>query len=240
MSLPDQDFIRAALEKLEFFAVIDFFLSETARHADVVLPGSLMEEDEGTTTNVEGRVIHHQKVVDPAGRRAGGLADHLRSRRAARRRRQVRVSLDARDLRGAARASQGGVADYYGITWEKIDEQLGVFWPCPTLDHPGTPRLYEGARFGHPDGKAHLQPVEWRPAAEEPDAEYPIILTTGRVVSPVSLRHADAAHRRRSSSSPRSRAARSIRGSRRSSGSPTATSSRSRAGAARSSFARWS
>src|SRR6476660_8251310 len=60
---------------------------------------------------------------------------------------------------------------------------MGVFWPCPSLDHPGTPRLYEGWRFGHADGRAHFQPVDWRPAAEEPDAEYSIYLTTGRVVS---------------------------------------------------------
>src|SRR5262249_41595159 len=80
-------------------------------------------------------------------------------------------------------ASKGGTADYYGITWEKIDQNMGVCWPCPSLDHPGTPRLYEGGKFGHPDGKAHFQPVEWRPAVEEPDDEYPIILTTGRVVS---------------------------------------------------------
>ena len=80
-------------------------------------------------------------------------------------------------------ASKGGVADYAGITWERIDREMGVFWPCPSLDHPGTPRLYEGWRFGHPDGKAHFQPADWRPAAEEPDADYPIVLTTGRVVS---------------------------------------------------------
>ncbi|MGZ3428035.1 MAG: molybdopterin oxidoreductase family protein, partial [Polyangia bacterium] len=80
-------------------------------------------------------------------------------------------------------ASKGGTSDYYGITWEKIDQQMGVFWPCPTLDHPGTPRLYENGRFYHADGKAHFQPVEWRPAAEEPDDEYPIVLTTGRVVA---------------------------------------------------------
>ena len=65
VSLPDGEFIREALSRLEFFTVIDFFMSETARYADVVLPGSLMEEDEGTTTNVEGRVIHHRQVVKP-------------------------------------------------------------------------------------------------------------------------------------------------------------------------------
>ncbi len=183
VSLPDRNFIGQALEKLEFFANIDFFLSETGRYADVVLPGSLMEEDEGTTTNVEGRVIHHQKAVDPPkGAREDwriicdlaarlGVADKFAYR-------STREIFD--ELRVA---SKGGISDYYGITWEKIDRQLGVFWPCPSLDHPGTPRLYEGGRFGHADGKARFQPVEWRPAAEEIDDEYPIILTTGRVVA---------------------------------------------------------
>jgi assimilatory nitrate reductase catalytic subunit len=183
VSLPDQNFIRAALERLEHFTVIDFFLSETARYADIVLPGSLMEEDEGTTTNVEGRVIHHRKAVDPphGAREDWRIICDL----------ATRLGAGDKFAYGSPReifeelriASRGGVADYYGITWEKIDEQMGVFWPCPSLDHPGTPRLYEGGRFGHPDGKAHFQPVEWRPAAEEPDAEYPLILTTGRVVA---------------------------------------------------------
>jgi assimilatory nitrate reductase catalytic subunit len=183
VSLPDGDFIREALGRLEFFAVVDFFMSETARYADVVLPGSLMEEDEGTTTNVEGRVIHHRQVVrPPEGAREDwriicdlaarlGKADKFGYGSTSEIFEELRV------------ASKGGVSDYYGITWDRIDREMGVFWPCPSLDHPGTPRLYEGPRFGHADGRAHFQPVEWRPAAEEPDAEYPIILTTGRVVS---------------------------------------------------------
>jgi assimilatory nitrate reductase catalytic subunit len=183
VSLPDQRFIRDALEKLEFFAVIDFFLSETARHADVVLPGSLMEEDEGTTTNVEGRVIRHRKAVDPppGARQDWRIICDLAARLGAR---DKFAYASPREIFEELRvASKGGVPDYFGITWEKIDERMGVFWPCPSLDHPGTPRLYEGARFGHPDGKAHPQPVEWRPAAEEPDAAYPIVLTTGRTVA---------------------------------------------------------
>lgn len=183
VSLPDQTFIREALEKLEFFACVDFFLSETARFADVVLPGSLMEEDEGTTTNVEGRVIHHRKVVDPPGeaREDWRIICDLAVRLGCGEKFAYRSTREIFDeLRVASR---GGVSDYFGITWERIDEAKGIFWPCPSPDHPGTPRLYEGGKFGHADGKAHFQAVEWHPAAEEPDAEYPITLTTGRVVA---------------------------------------------------------
>jgi assimilatory nitrate reductase catalytic subunit len=183
VSLPDQGFIRAALEKLEHFTVIDFFLSETARYADVVLAGSLMEEDEGTTTNVEGRVIHHARAVDPPGE--ARLDWRIICDLAARLGQKERFAFGStKEIFEELRvASRGGISDYYGITWERIDANKGVFWPCPSADHPGTPRLYEGGRFGHPDGKAHFQAVEWRPAAEEPDADYPITLTTGRVVS---------------------------------------------------------
>jgi assimilatory nitrate reductase catalytic subunit len=183
VSLPDQRFVKEALERLEFFCAIDFFLSETARHADIVLAGSLMEEDEGTTTNVEGRVIHHKKVVEPppGAREDWRIIAELASRLGARDKFAYGSTKDVfEELR---RASKGGIADYFGITWERIDRDYGVFWPCPSPDHPGTPRLYEGGRFGHADGKAHLHAVEWRPAAEEPDDEYPIILTTGRVVA---------------------------------------------------------
>ncbi len=183
VSLPDGNFVREALERLEFFAVIDFFLSETARYADLVLPGALMEEDEGTTTNVEGRVIHHRKVVDPppGAREDWRIVCDLAARLGAGDKFAYRSPAEIFDELRAA--SRGGVADYYGITWDRIDREHGVAWPCPTLDHPGTPRLYEGARFHFPDGRARFQPVTWRPAAEPTDAEYPVVLTTGRVVA---------------------------------------------------------
>ena len=183
VSLPDGNFVRAALEKLEFYANIDFFLSETARYADVVLAGSLMEEDEGTTTNVEGRVIHHRKVVTPPD---GAWEDWKIICDIASRLGQGEKFNYAspREIFDELRvASKGGTSDYYGITWDRIDAENGVFWPCPEIGHPGTPRLYEDKKFKHPDGKAHFQPVDWRPSAEMPDDEYPIILTTGRVVS---------------------------------------------------------
>jgi assimilatory nitrate reductase catalytic subunit len=183
VSLPDANFTREAFDKLEFYTNIDFFLSETSRYADIVLAGSLMEEDEGTTTNTEGRVIRHRKVVSPP---EGAWEDWKIICEIARRLGhgdKFNYS-GPREIFDELRvASKGGVSDYFGMTWEKIEKNNGICWPCPTLDHPGTPRLYEGGKFGHPDGKAHFIPVEWRPSAEMPDAEYPIILTTGRVVA---------------------------------------------------------
>ena len=183
VSLPDANYVRAALEKLEFYVNIEFFLSETARYADIVLAGSLMEEDEGTTTNVEGRVIRHRKVVSPPGeaREDWKIICEIAQRLGY----GDKFSYNSpRDIFEELRAaSKGGISDYSGMTWERIEENNGIFWPCPETGHPGTPRLYEGGKFGHPDGKAHFIPVEWRPSAEMPDEEFPIILTTGRVVS---------------------------------------------------------
>jgi assimilatory nitrate reductase catalytic subunit len=182
VSLPDANFTREALSKLEFYAGIDFFLSETLHHADVVLAGSLQEEDEGTTTNVEARVVRiRQAVKPPAGARLDWEILCDLARRLGRG--QYFEFKNTEEIFNELRiASKGGRADYFGITWEKIEKNYGVFWPCPTPDHPGTPRLFEDGRFYFPDGRARFNVVEYRPSAEMPDAEYPIILTTGRVV----------------------------------------------------------
>jgi assimilatory nitrate reductase catalytic subunit len=183
VSLPDATFTKEALDKLEFFAVIEFFLSETAFHADVVLPGSLHEEDEGTSTSVEGRVIKLNPSKAPPGEA----------------RLDWQILLDIAERLGKGRyfpytstkeifdelrvASHGGRADYTGITWERIEDELGVFWPCPEIGHPGTPRLFEGGIFNTPNGRGQFQPVRYRPPAEVVDDEYPVWLTTGRVIS---------------------------------------------------------
>ncbi|HEV2689216.1 MAG TPA: molybdopterin oxidoreductase family protein [Bryobacteraceae bacterium] len=183
VSLPDANFTREALEKLEFCGIIDFFLSETAHHADVVLAGSMQEEEEGVVCSTEGRVIKINKAVDPPAD-ARGDADIICDLARRLGKGHLFPYPSTREIFEELReASRGGHADYYGITWEKIEQQMGVFWPCPTLDHPGTPRLFEGNRFFHADGKARFILAEYRPGGDPVDADFPIYLTTGRVVS---------------------------------------------------------
>ena len=193
VSLPDNNFIKQALEKLQFYTTIDFFLSETARFADIVLPGSLHEEDEGVVTTAEGRVIKINQAIDCPGDARQDWRIIQDIARALGRERGFAFA-HAREIFAELReASRGGIADYSGITYEKIERQNGIFWPCPSEDHPGTPRLFEKGssnpvaagtgRFYFPDGKARFNVARYAPPAEDIDAEFPIILTTGRVVS---------------------------------------------------------
>jgi assimilatory nitrate reductase catalytic subunit len=193
VSLPDNHFVRRALERLKFFAVIDFFLSETAQYADVVLPGSLHEEDEGTVTSAEGRVLKvNQAVPCPGDARQDWRIIQDIARRLGRER-GFTFAGPREIFEELRRASAGGVADYAGITYERIEQEHGVFWPCPGEDHPGTPRLFEEGswnpvaagkgRFYFPDGRARFQVAPYTPPAEDVDEEFPVILTSGRVVS---------------------------------------------------------
>ncbi len=183
VSLPDANFTREALAKLEFFAVIDFFLSETAHHADLVFCGSMQEEDEGVVCSAEGRVQKINKAVNqPGDARSDALIICDLAKRLGKG--EYFPYPSTREIFDELRiASRGGIADYYGITWQRIEDELGVFWPCPEIGHPGTPRLFENGRFWHTDGKAHLQVTEWRESGDPPDASFPLLLTTGRVVS---------------------------------------------------------
>lgn len=183
VSLPDANYTREALNRLEFFGVIDFFLSETARHADVVLAGSLQEEEEGVGCTVEGRVIHINKAVDPPANARGDTDIIVNLARRLGKGEYFQFTSPREVFEELREASRGGIADYYGITYEKIDEQMGVFWPCPTLDHPGTPRFFEDLRSFFPDGKFRFNLALWRDSGDPIDEDYPHYLTTGRVVS---------------------------------------------------------
>ena len=183
VSLPNNNMIREALEKLEFYACIDFFLNETARHANIILPGSLHEEEDGTVTTAEGRVVRIRKAVNPPGNAHTDTSILLEIAKRLGAEKHFSFNSSEEIFNELRVASKGGTADYFGITYKKIEDNMGVFWPCPSEDHPGTPRLWEDRKFKTPDGRAHFHGVAYREPAELTDAEYPMILTTGRVVS---------------------------------------------------------
>ncbi|MEU2286068.1 molybdopterin oxidoreductase family protein [Streptomyces sp. NPDC013178] len=288
VSAPRAAHIEERLKSLEFLAVCDVVLSETAALADVVLPVTQWAEETGTTTNLEGRVLLRRRAITPP---EGVRSDlEVMHELAARLGVEKGFPTDPEEVfEELRRASAGGPADYSGITYRRLAEENGVFWPCPATDdtaavgatgtdatattqatgateptvataaagaaeatgamagitgatpttgargaahataagaagatatgpaaatdataatddcedasldagaddpardddprvpavHPGTPRLFLD-RFATPDGRARFVPVAHRPAAEEPDDEYPVLLTTGRVVA---------------------------------------------------------
>ena len=182
VSAPRALHVEARLRSLDFLVVAEFFLSETALLADVVLPSAQWAEEEGTMTNLEGRVILRRRAADvPDGVRTDleiirGVAERLG------RGEHFAFESPGEVFDELRRATAGGVADYSGITYEKIEAQQGVFWPCPSADHTGTPRMF-AERFATPSGRARFHVVRHEAPAEEPDAEYPFYLTTGRVLA---------------------------------------------------------
>ncbi|WP_196925043.1 molybdopterin oxidoreductase family protein [Micromonospora vinacea] len=178
VSAPHTNRVMDRLQALDLLVVSDIFLSETAAVADVVLPTAQWAEEEGTMTNLEGRVIRRKRALSPPPQVRTDL--RMLADLAGRLGRGRYFDDDPRrvfdELR---RASAGGTADYAGITYERIEAEQGVFWPCPSEDHPGTPRLFTD-QFPTADGRAKFFRVEHRDPAELPDADYPYVLTTGR------------------------------------------------------------
>jgi assimilatory nitrate reductase catalytic subunit len=176
---PNSTNIERKLAALDLLVVCDAFQNETAANAHVLLPVSQWAEEEGTMTNLEGRVILRQRVRStPAGVKSDVEIISALAERMGHGARFQFASPEAvfNELR---QATAGARADYSGITYEKIRRTQGVFWPCPSVEHPGTPRMFT-ERFHHADGKARFHVVRHRPAAEMPDAAYPLFFTTGR------------------------------------------------------------
>jgi len=171
LSEPDITHTEEALDKLDFLVVQDIFLSETARLADVVLPGVSFAEKEGTFTNTERRVQRVRKAVEPAGE---SRADWLISC-------QLGKMMGGKgfDFKNASQIMEeiaSVTPSYGGISFKRI-EKGGLQWPCPTPDHPGTPILHT-QQFTR--GKGQFIPLEYKPPMELPDKQYPLVLTTGR------------------------------------------------------------
>jgi assimilatory nitrate reductase catalytic subunit len=166
------------LASLNHLVVVDFYLSETAQLADVVLPGAMWLEEDGTMTNLEGRVLRRRKVLDAPGEARSDweiLCDLATALGAGE---KFRFTEPQGIFTEFVAATAGGRADYSGMTYEKL-EPNGVFHPCPSADHPGTPEPF-ASRFAHPDGKAHLEPILYRATPHSTSTERPVWFTTGR------------------------------------------------------------
>ncbi|MGW3958747.1 molybdopterin oxidoreductase family protein [Amycolatopsis sp. NPDC005003] len=181
VSAPRSQRVQDRLAALDFLVVADFVLSETAALADVVLPVTQWAEEDGTLTNLEGRILLRRKALTPPpGVRSdldvlNGLAERLGQPGG-------RFPADAETVFEELRiASKGGIADYSGVSYDRLRAGEALHWPVPGTGHPGTPRMFLDA-FAHPDGRARFVPVEHTGPAELPDDEFPLQATTGRVL----------------------------------------------------------
>ena len=170
VSDPDMNHTIKALKKIDFMVVQDIFMTETAELADVVLPASCFAEKDGTFTNTERRLQRVRKAVIPPGQAKDDSCIIIELSR--------RMGYDMEyHFNEEILQEVGGLwPAVAGITYGRI-ESFGIQWPCPTLNHPGTPFLFKG---GFPRGKAGFTAVHYSPSKELPDKEYPFILTTGR------------------------------------------------------------
>ena len=188
VSAPNAAHVVERLRALDFLVVADFFLSETAQLADVVLPAAQWLEEEGTMTNLEGRVVRRRRAVPPPDGVATDAKIVCKLAEALGKGRFFRFADTEAIFDELGRASAGGPADYSGITYRKIEDRNGVFWPCPAApgsdgdDHPGTPRLFVES-FPTATGQAKFHPIRHQPTAEPVDDGFPLRLTTGRVLA---------------------------------------------------------
>ena len=171
VSSPNATRIKQRVRDLDFLVVCDFFMSETAQLADIVLPSAQWAEEEGTMTNLEGRVILRQRAMAPP---AGVKTDlEILCELGQRLGRKEQFAFEnPREVFDELRvATKGAIADYSGITYEKITANKGVFWPCPSENHPGTERMFTKA-FATPDRRARFHAVRHLPPAEERSEEH--------------------------------------------------------------------
>jgi formate dehydrogenase major subunit len=175
LSEPGVNHAEDVLEELEFLVVQDLFVNETAEYADVVLPACSFVEKEGTFTNTDRTVQKVNKVMEPKGdsRPDWVILQQLATR--------MGREWDY-DSTAEVMAEVNSLTPLYGgVTHDRVEAEGGLQWPCWDEDHPGTPRLYT-EEFNTADGKANLQGVGFSQPAETPDEEYPLTLTTGRVL----------------------------------------------------------
>jgi formate dehydrogenase alpha subunit len=173
ISEADADHVINPLEHLDFLVVQDIFLTETGKLAHVVLPAASFAEKDGTFTNTERRVARVRQVIQPVGE---AKADWQIIAEISRRMGHPMPFADAEAIFEEIRRV---TPSYAGITYERLEAEGGLQWPCPHPDHPGTVYLHRG-QFSR--GRGHFFGIDYREPAEPPDADYPLVLTTGRVL----------------------------------------------------------
>ena len=176
VSDPDIQHVKEGLENLDFLVVQDIFLTETAELADVVLPATSWAEKDGTFTSTERRVQYIRKAVDAPGEARADwaiLCDVAK-----------KMGSDLFDFNSPQEVLEEVrtvTPQYAGMNKERLEKPEALHWPCPDEEHPGTPILW-AEQFATADGLGVLMPIEFIPAAELPDEEYPLTLTTGRML----------------------------------------------------------
>jgi formate dehydrogenase major subunit len=172
VSDPDVNHAEASLNKLDFLVVQDIFLTETARLADVVLPTCCYAEKDGTFANTERRVQRVRKAVNPPGQAWDDwkVCCEIATR--------MGYPMAYDDSRQIMQELSGVTPSYAGISYERIEHE-GIHWPCPTAEHPGTPILH---RDQFTRGKGLFHAIDYIEPAEMTDDEYPLYLTTGRLL----------------------------------------------------------
>ncbi|WP_214021376.1 formate dehydrogenase subunit alpha [Methanoculleus sp.] len=176
VSYPDSNHVMRSLEKLDFLVVQDIFMTETAKYADVILPGASFAEKDGTFTSGERRINRIRKAVETPGDA----------------REDWQIFVDLAHKLGLAGFDFNSPEDIWndvrrvtpsmsGISYARMEKPESVHWPCPAEDHPGTPILHR-EKFSSADGLGHFFGLEHRPPAEVADAEYPFTLMTGRLL----------------------------------------------------------
>jgi len=172
VSDPDLNHAEKCISNLDFLVVQDIFMTETAKIADVVLPSACFAEKEGTFSNTERRVQRVRKAVEPPGQAWDDwkITCEIATR--------MGYPMSYENPSAIFEEIATVTPSYAGLTYDRIEDE-GLHWPCPTADHPGTPILHT-AQF--PRGRGQFHAIDFIPPAEKADDEYPMYLTTGRVI----------------------------------------------------------
>ena len=176
VSYPDSNHVMRSLDKLDFLVIQDIFWTESCKYADVVLPGACFAEKDGTFTSGERRINRVRKAVNPPGDAKADWEIFVLLAK--------KMGLKGFDFKSAEDVwndMRSVTPSMFGATYAKMEKPESVHWPCPTIEHPGTPILHK-EKFSAADGLGTFFGLEYRPPAEVADAEYPFTLMTGRVI----------------------------------------------------------